>query len=465
MKNHVIFSRSSLLSPGPTLTSVIPLALTSPLRLLLHLLLRLLPPLLFLLLILGPGKSQAQIISPHGAEVNFSYTASFEIPAGAKENTDEKRMKLHSSHLFGIFQSPNYIRTMGLDPEFSSGVGAPQAELAFSVLSSVKVDDIIKIKYAAAGRMILHKNVAAKLLNTGYFELPLPANPYAIYDIACTDSHYTLFSDFWYFYDPFRDGCKHLGQPPLSQIVRFHVTPVSRKKMDLTPKLPYLRGNNGNGDLFSIYVIHGYADSSSKNTSDDEGRVSFKDLNTYLLENGFTETREHQSRVIPMYVYQKEIHLDNGKKINVQLKHLLVETSINSRSKTFAKFFKDAVATADVIYYGGHSGLGGTLDIPSLEEKVGPFQFNPKKKQIFYFESCASYSYYLQHFGKQKTTAKIDIITNGLASYFYTSHAVLTTFLEHLLSTKSKDTPWAEILGDMESVLNGSTYLTSVGVL
>ncbi len=404
--------------------------------------------------------SLAQIISPSGTEVNFTYTATFEIAATATENTDEKRMKLHASYLFGIFQSPNFIQKMGLDPEVSAGIGAPQAEMEFTVIRSEQIGDKIKISYTAASKMILHKDVASDLIKIGFLDLPLPNDPYAIYDVKCTDEYYSLFSDFWYFYDPYQSGCEHLAEEPLATLSRLVIEPVTVKKMDQTPKLPYLRGDNDNGELFSIYVIHGYAE---KNVARDEGRVGFKELNQHLLENGFTETREHQSKVIPMYIYRKEIRLDNGKKIKVQIKHLLVETSINSRSKTFATFFKEAVAKADVIYYGGHSGLGGTLDIPSLEEKVGPLKFNSKKKQIFFFESCASYSYYLEHFGKEKTKAKIDIVTNGLASYFHTSHAVLTTFLGHLLSENSKDILWSTILGDMESTLGGTTYLTSVG--
>lgn len=431
MNNRVFFSRSSLLFS-----------------------------ILLCALHLKPAVSVAQIISPNGTEVTFSYTASFEIPAAAAENTDEKRIKLHASHVFGIFQSPTFVSQMGLDPKVSAGIGAPQAQMKLTVVSSEQVADKIKITYTAAGKMILHQDVARNLLKVGYLDLPLPTNPYAIYDVSCTDDHYTLFSDFWYFYDPFREGCKHLSAEPMAKLTRFKIAPVTVKKMDLTPKLPYLRGDNDNGDLFSIYIIHGYAE---KNVADDEGRVSFKALNKHLLNNGFTETREHQSKVIPMYIYRKEIRLDNGKKIKVQIKHLLVETSINSRSKTFATFFKEAVISADVIYYGGHSGLGGTLDIPSLEEKVGPLTFNTKKKQIFFFESCASYSYYLKHFAKEKTKAKIDIVTNGLASYFHTSHVVLTTFLGHLLSANSKDVPWSLILGDMESALEGTTYLTSVG--
>lgn len=130
---------------------------------------------------------------------------------------------------------------------------------------------------------------------------------------------------------------------------------------------------------------------------------------------------------------------------------------------TFAKFFKEAVENADVIIYGGHSGLGGNLDIPSLESKAGKFKFNSKKRQIFYFDSCASYAYYLTQFSGEKTKSKIDILTNGLSSYFETSQAVLEGLLENILSETKEDVSWMQIMKDMEKPLDGGSFLLNVG--
>jgi hypothetical protein len=80
-------------------------------------------------------------------------------------------------------------------------------------------------------------------------------------------------------------------------------------------RLDLLRGPNGNGDTFRIDVVHGFESS--------------------------------------------------------QTRSFLVETEITARAKSFAVSFKEAVENADVIFYAGHSGLGGNLDIPSLEEKAG----------------------------------------------------------------------------------------------
>ncbi|MFN7455308.1 MAG: hypothetical protein ACK5RO_11685, partial [Pseudobdellovibrionaceae bacterium] len=153
----------------------------------------------------------------------------------------------------------------------------------------------------------------------------------------------------------------------------------------------------------------------------------------------------------------------NGRPTLVEVRHLLTDTGAESRSTVFAKFFKKAVKEADVIIYAGHSGLGGNLDIPTLERKAGAFEFNPQKRQVFFFESCSSYSYYLEPFAAEKTKAKIDIVTNGLSSYFHTGPFVLEVFVTSILDETVKDTSWLEILRRMEAPLEGGSYLLNVG--
>ena len=411
-------------------------------------------------LLLAGFVAHAQVIGPSITEVKYSYTTTFEIPANAEESTDDERAQLHASHLFGLFHSPALVRKMGV-PDGIGGIGAPRSQMKIKILASEVVGNLIKVKYSNSGKMLLHNLAAKKLLADGNFEVPMPTNPYTIYDQKCTDEHYDSFGDYWYFYDIYKEGCQYLAKAPFAQSVSITIKPSQYKKMQETVQLPQLRGNNGNGDLFSVYVIHGYeSDSTDK---EDSGRINYEEFNDYLLQNNFTEDKVKSARNSKLLVYTKDISLDNGKTMKVEIKHLLVATEIDSRSKVFAKFFKEAVETADVIIYGGHSGLGGNLDIPLLQEKAGAFQFNAKKKQIFFFDSCSSYSYYLEHFSVEKTKAKIDIVTYGLSSYFHTSNKVLSRFMDHFLSEKSADVPWADVLSSMENELEGDTYLLSVG--
>ncbi|MBC7467191.1 MAG: hypothetical protein H7256_14470 [Bdellovibrio sp.] len=402
----------------------------------------------------------AQIISPSGVEVKFSYTTTIEVPAD-QPDSPEDQAQFHAQHMFGILHSPELMATYGIEANSEGGIGAPRARMKIKILDSKTVRNKVILTYSNIGQMILNKKAAAAILNAGSFVLPLPTNPYKIYKKSCTDSHYAGLGDFWYFYDPFRYGCESLSQAPLATNVEFTIELFKAKKMDQTARLPYLRGDNGNGDFFSIYMIHGF--SKGLKVKDDDGRMNFNEFDDYMRAQGFVESRESSGTIVPLHIFKKEIILDNGKKIKVEVKHMLVDTDIASKSVAFAQFFKQAVETADVILYGGHSGLGGFLDISSLEAKAGKFKFNPKKKQLFYFDSCSSYSYYLETFAAEKTKAKIDIITNGLTSYFETSNAVLVQLMNHLLTTKTEDTPWSKILGDMEKVLDGDSYLLNVG--
>lgn len=405
--------------------------------------------------------AHSQIMGPSVTEVKYSYTATFEQADDADEDDDITRAEFHASHMFGIFHSPTLISKYVGPRSVIGGVGAPRSQMRVRVLSSTSVDGVTTIKYSNSGKMILHKKAAEKILKTGILTLPLPTNPYEIYDAKCTDEYYQEFGDYWYFYDPYRRGCTHLSKEPLATMVNLKITPAEYKKIELSPKLPLLRGNNGNGDLFQIYVINGYEEDGS--SQDDPGYLNFIELRESLKDRGFTVSTKRPKTKIPMNIYSKFVELDNGKTIEIEINHLLVDTAIGTKSAVFAKFFKEAVAEADVIVYGGHSGLGANLDIPSLEAKAGAFEFNKAKRQLFYFDSCSSYSYYLEHFSVEKTKAKIDIISNGLSSYFHTSNSVLVTLLDHLFSEKSEDVPWETILKDMEKPLKGDSYLLNVG--
>ncbi|MEQ1723158.1 MAG: hypothetical protein ABL930_08265 [Pseudobdellovibrio sp.] len=412
------------------------------------------------LLFAGLGLN-AQVLGPSVTEVKFSYTATFQAPEDNDLQDDEALANFHASHIFGIFTSPTIISKLVGVNAVTGGVGGPRTQMKIKILSSDVADGLVTIKYSNSGKMVLNSKAAKKLIAKGTLNLPLPTNPYEIYDEKCTDEHYNSFGDFWYFYDPFRKGCEYLSKEPMATKVEIKITENEYKKLDLTPKLPQLRGDNANGNLFSIYIISGYYEDGSD--KEDPGFENFNEIRDTFSDMGFKVKSKGIKTTKPLNIYTKSIELDNGKVIDVEVKHLLIDTGIETKSKVFAKFFKEAVEQGDLIVYGGHSGLGANLDIPSLEEKAGAFKFDPKKKQVFFFDSCSSYSYYLEHFAVEKTKSKIDIITNGLSSYFHTSGGVLFALMDRMLSEKSEDVLWIDILNDMENTLDGDTYLLNVG--
>lgn len=405
---------------------------------------------------------QAQIMGPSVSEVRYSYRTTFQVPSDNEHGDDaESLANFHASHIFGIFASPTLIKNLVGRTAIIGGVGAPRSQMRLRIHSQTTENGITTIEYSNSGKMILHKNAARKLIEQGSLTLPLPTNPYEIYDKKCTDSHYDSFGDFWYFYDPYRRGCDYLSRAPMATPVEIRITEFNYKKLETSPRLPMLRGNNGNGDLFSVYIISGYYEDGSD--SDDPGYENFREIRAEFERRGFSVRSRQGNTRKPINIYSKSVTLDNGKNMDIEVRHLLIDTGIETRSKVFAKFFREAVETADVIVYGGHSGLGANLDIPSLEEKAGAFTFNKNKKQIFFFDSCSSYSYYLEHFSTEKTKAKIDIVSNGLSSYFHTSNGVLFAFLDRLFNTDSRDIEWMTLLSEMEDTLEGDSYLLNVG--
>jgi hypothetical protein len=408
------------------------------------------------------SEARAQVISPSSEEVLFSYQTDFEISASEAGDAALEQLSLdHANYLFGVMSSIELAGSYGIDSTVVEGAGAPRSDMQIRVISSQNKGKVLTIRYAVSGRMLVHKKVARVLLKDRVWRLPLPVNGKKAFKVQCTDEHYKSFGDFWYFWDPYRAGCESLQDAPLAKTVEIHISPVRQKKFDEWARLDLLRGANGNGDLFSIYVIHGFDESSTDKK--DAGRITFDTFNAYLLEKGFQETVKFAGLKRPLKVYTKTVTLPQNKKITIEIKSQLADTEMETKGVTFAKFFKEAVAQADVIYYSGHSGLGSNLSIPLLEEKAGGFTFPKNKRQIFYFEACSSYSYYLTHFSAHKTRAKIDILSNGLASYFETANDVLHAFMDVLISDKMIDIQWLDFLKRIEKPLEGRSFLLNVG--
>lgn len=421
---------------------------------------------LFAFVFLLATQVSAQILSPNATEVDFTYEAIVEVPLNETFIDSISAARFQAQHMFGIFSSPTIIGRMGINSNNIHGIGGPKSQSEVLILSEEVIEknqkSFARIYYKNSGQMILHNNAAEKVLAKGLFNIPLPTNPFKIYRKKCTDSHYDTFGDFWYFYDPYREGCERLSQDPLAQNVVIQVKKSKTRNIQRSAELPLLRGDNGNGNLFSIYLIHGF--SEDKKDPQDDGRINYQGAHDYLIEKGFAFERLKKNTPYSLNLYKKTVVLSTGETIRIEVKSLLVETAVESTSKVFADFFKQAVAKADVIIYEGHSGLGGNLNIPELERKAGKFVF-PNKKQIYYFDSCSSYSYYLDHFNAYKTKTNIDVVTNGLSSYFHTSPLVLKEFLNYLVGTDNRNFQWMTILKKMESVLGKETYLVNVGGL
>lgn len=413
----------------------------------------------FMALIIG-SIAHAQVYSPRAKEVKITVgPATFETEQGEEA---EVLAEAHLSHLFGLLKSKKIVREYGVDPSEIEGLGAPQMPAKIDIKSVTTTSDgKQQITYKATTKALIVNEAADQMLQDQFIELPMPYQLDEFYDKDCTDHHYNTMGDFWYFFDPFESHCLKLTKEPLAKPVQIKIAPATRRELDMDPRLDLLRGANANGTRFQIDMIHGFSESSAE--ENDAGRLNFEEANTYFENEGFSKNVVKSTQQSELVEFTKKIRLDTGKVMDVVVRHLLVNSDSDARSNAFAKFFKDAVENADVLIYAGHSGLGANLDIELLEEKAGDFIFNSKKRQIFYFDSCSSYSYYLDQFRDNKTRSRLDIMTNALASYFHTGPAVLESFLNILLEPSTEPTTWDYIIESMESPLGNGSYLLNVG--
>lgn len=403
---------------------------------------------------------QAAVLSPNSKELQVKFSAQF---ITASNEDIATLIKNHYQHFFGYFHSKTVVRDFGYNPKYIEGVGAPQMPLQIRVISdksSKEYKGYRQISYSAQGSILFLHNVAEYLLQEKKWSITLPFDLDAFYKESCTDKYYSGIGDFWYYYDPFRRGCDFLQREPLALPIELEFKSGEVVSADTMAELMELRGDNGNGELFDVVTVNGFA--TEYQNDQDEGRWAFEEMNAYLIDLGFKETYLARYENRPIIRYEKIFETANGKKINFRVTRLLAETSITKKNVTFAKFFKQAIETADVVIYSGHSGLGGNLDLSGLEEKAGAIQFAKSKKQIFFFDGCASYSYYLQPF--QTPNKNIKILSNALSSLFETETMVHQELFRFLLDVNS-DATWMQIMQAMESVLGQKTFMLNVGNL
>lgn len=325
------------------------------------------------------------------------------------------------------------------------------------VVTDIKVLDqkgtIMNISYHYKGTAVIANGAKNS------YDIIMPINPATIYKTSmvgkhnpCTDEHYQSEGDFWYFWNPYQSGCK-LVQDKDYFIIKASLVRFANTKLSY-PEYQNLPDENGN---ITIHILFGMDDVNNERNplqSTDINSYNFKRFHSYLLKKGYKATAWNDAEIKAIAKTQNDGQLpfvENLQKGKIIYRLFFGPTGIDENSQAFHWFFKDAIETASIMLYGGHSGLGGHLDLDSIEDDLGvKIKFNTKRYQIFFFDSCTSYRYYNNmYFDRKKTskdpngTKKLDIFTNGLATTFdsmQTSNAALATALEMSLDYAANGT-------------------------
>jgi len=293
-----------------------------------------------------------------------------------------------------------------------------------------KTANEVEISYHYKGTLVV-ENGPSKT-----YDIILPINPEKIYSLSmigeynpCTDDHYQSEGDFWYFWSPERSGCK-LSVNKDYKIVKANLKRIQNSKLTY-PEYHNLKDEKGN---INIHILFGMdePETSDRNPlkSKDINADNYRIIRDTLIKKGYKSKAWTQAEVkkIAKKTDGAIPYVETLTKGNIVYRFMFAPTGISEESLGFHWFFKDALEKSSIMIYSGHSGLGGHLDLDSIESNLGEtIKFNPKKYQIYFFDSCTSYRYYNTMYLDRKATASdplgtksLDIFVNGLATYFHT---------------------------------------------
>lgn len=342
---------------------------------------------------------------------------------------------LQLQHMYGAFT---------MHPGFTENPGIPSGDYKVELLGAEKVpnEPYARVSYSYDDVVVF----ASGLFRGGgatRVAFALPKDPVTIYRKGfvspssrknlCTDEHYNSEGDFWYFWNPYQDGCPIDGGDLVGVQTDLSPLPVTRGTY---PEYAKLYGENGNGNVLQVSYLVG-VDENFQNG--DLGKKTFRDAFAGLRNAGFRVTVDEPRR--------KQLVYDSGqKKTHIQM--LLLDPN----SAEFAAEAARGLRTADVFLYDGHSGLGGYLDPERLVADSGqPLALPKNKYQIFVFQGCSTYAYYNSAFfslkrsgSDPKGTKNLDIMTTGIGAAFEVGALVDVAFLRSV--TMGERPSWQTVM-------------------
>lgn len=359
----------------------------------------------------GKDSSEATMTFRHKVEIEYFQGISFEVM--------EERIQLQIKHMFGPMSN-------------GASKAVPKEDHQITIDKDITAEknlkgNILTVYYEYSGTVVADNSAGTSL------DITLPLDPKRVYaqgtierngtaSFPCTDTHYTSEGDFWYFWGPTQSGC------PLKLNQTYHTVKTTLKRKANTEKTypEYDRLVNEEGEIviYAFFGMAGHEGTKSPYTNRDENADQYKQLKSYLTGSaGFkvSSTDENSN----YYIENLELEAE---KANIKVIMYFGETGINDHAvNKFHELYKNAIENSSIMLYNGHSGLGGNLHLEYLSYAINK-KINPKpgKYQIYYFNSCSSYPYYNKMYFTPKASANdpkgtksLDIITNGLSTYFY----------------------------------------------
>ncbi len=444
--------------------------------------------------------AQAITLSSSGEEVAYEYEFTFRSLEKGEDLDEEKTREaasFHAAHLFGIFHSPEVAAAHDFPAELIEGFAGTKHPIVVTAEDFAREGDPYRwIRYRAQGTFLLLKAVARHWLGdhtTGIAKLSLLKDLPAIYSDdrqryrdarwrKCTDSHYDSTADFSYFYTPYR--CPELGKAPLAAKTPFSLRRINgpaQASRHFVPRTA-IYGPNGNGKLTTLYFVSGFDTNPESGTEPaqihrDSGWKSYASIENLLTQKyGFRrveslkdlrETLGNQFKRLDLLTPVTLEHDDQRRYFSTFVKEaegqILVARSAlfntdnekgSQALRSFPKFWKEAWENGDVIYFGGHSGDGQSLNLTNMLDtlermNLDSIHFKKNKTQVVVLDSCSSYAHYLDIY-KDRKPKNLHLVSFGLVSLFHLGTATLEGLLDITLGPDTGKQTWVEALSSIE---------------
>mgnify|MGYP000729942127 CR=1 FL=1 len=357
------------------------------------------------------------------AALAFQAKVQFQSDSKPSDTVIKDKIEKQLLHLFGPMSQ-------------TEALGAPKTNHRISEISSVVLlkDRTYSASYTYEGTVVVHDKAK------DFYDLILPVNPDLIYEQAkvgdkapCTDEHYSGEGDFWYFWHPSRKGCL-LKKGEHFEVIRAPILAIPNTKVSY-PEYSRLVQNR-EVPTIEMAAILGMDDSNhnpNPMTSDDINAQTYRSIREHLLKKGYQVSSPWSHGRFEIFVghrvnraHYAEEFVKQEKKARIVVRVFFGPTGVGEPTDGFYWLYKHTLENASVMVYDGHSGLGAHLDLTGMEQSQ-KFTIRPSltQYQIYYFNSCTSYSYYnSQYFSRKhsltdpKGTKNLDILTNGLGTGF-----------------------------------------------
>lgn len=406
-----------------------------------------------------------------GTEVKVKFSASFRTQTSLEDIAKLTESEKSSMERYEIGGTMDFL----FGPLSHTQLGSPQRTFQLQVNwveAKALANGGTEIPYSYESLWIVN-NI---LLEQPSIEIPVPYNSEIVYSPRwkrCGDSapEHQNRSYFWYYWDPNRTGCDHV-QGTHFQMTKMEIASKTLNTAGTSPEYSrMIRIKNGRPTLAMTFAF-GYVEESNLNNPFTDKDIGAREFQNFI---------RHLRQVLPGYVetpinIQSYIGYEDREAQDIGIKFTQVGTDLDIEVKAVVNFNVDQMELFAKSYaeehdglfaWFGHSRVGSGFDAQNfaamLKRYPDKLSITPDY-QIIYWGGCNSYSYYTLPFFQQKATAQdpmgtkgLDIIANGLPSYFILNSINARAALQAFLHNRGKTT-YTELINRIEG------YARSYGI-